>query len=55
MPEQLQDSETGQLLQERITAMESWAQSLEEVDIDFDVEAYIKDKLYELGQIEPEI
>lgn len=31
MPDQLQDSDTGQLLQERIEAMENWASELQEV------------------------
>jgi len=34
MPEQLQDAETGQLLQSRIDNLESWADDLENVEAD---------------------
>jgi len=36
MPEQLQDGDTGQLLQERIDGLEEWADSLDSLDYDLD-------------------
>lgn len=48
MPEQLQAGDTGQLLQERIDAMESWQGEVEAVDYDGpDEEELTKDKLDE--------
>lgn len=38
MPEQLQEADTGQLLQERIEALENWANELEGVDKGVDEE-----------------
>jgi len=36
MPSQLQDADSGQLLQERIEGLESWVSDLQGVDIDID-------------------
>lgn len=36
MPQQLQDADTGQLLQERIDALDSWISELESIDCSFE-------------------
>ena len=39
MPEQLQDADTGMLLEERAEVMEAWASELESVDTEADLDA----------------
>jgi len=66
MPEGLQQGDTGQLLEERADAMESWASELEGVDLEFEPEEdadqdaleeqhteWVEEKLEELQNIEP--
>ena len=66
MPEGLQQGGTGQLLEERADAMESWASELESVDLDFEpkkdsiqdaleeqLAEWVEEKLEELRGIEP--
>lgn len=36
MPQQLQDADTGQLMQERIEALDEWKNNLESIDYDYD-------------------
>jgi hypothetical protein len=56
MPEQLQDAPTGELLGERVEALEEWISELENVDISIDVEDLDDDGLEErLTEIEDEL
>lgn len=45
MPDSLRDADSGQLLQERADGMRSWADELESVDLDFDMEEYVVEEL----------
>ena len=61
MPEGLQEGPTGELLAERVEAMEAWAAELEAVDTDYDPEsgedegAWVDERLTELQGIEPDV
>jgi Skp family chaperone for outer membrane proteins len=45
MPDQLQDADSGQLLQERYDACEEWASNLDGIDYSIDVEEVDRDEL----------
>lgn len=58
MPEGLQQGETGQLLEERVSLMDDWANNLQGVDLEpendkTDVQEFIAEKLEEIGQNDP--
>lgn len=65
MPEQLQYAPSGELLQERVTAMETWAQELEQAigsiqsrddfESDEEYEDHLQAALDELQSVDPEI
>jgi len=63
MPESLQQAPTGELLEQRVSAMEAWASELECADVAMDdhdaeletVADYLQGKLEELQAIEPDV
>lgn len=52
MPDQLQDSETGELLQNRADAMEDWASQLEAIDVNIDRDSILAEIYGEGGEDE---
>lgn len=55
MPEQLQEGDTGIMLQERMDAMEQWKQDLESIDLEIDEELSDEEKEARLEEILEEI
>ncbi len=55
MPQQLQDGDTGQMLQERIDGLESWKSDLESIDTDIDEELSAEEKVERAQEIIEEI
>jgi hypothetical protein len=55
MPQQLQDADSGQLLQERIDGLESWISELDSIDTDIDEELTEEEKKTRAEEIIEEI
>lgn len=55
MPEQLQDSGSGEILQNRVDSCEEWASNLDGIDFDIDEELKIAEKIDELEERKQEI
>jgi hypothetical protein len=55
MPQQLQDADSGQLLQERIDGLESWVSDLQGIDHDIDEELSDEQKQERIQEIIEEI
>ncbi len=55
MPEQLQEGDTGQMLQDRVDAMEQWRSDLESIDLEIDEELSGGDRENRLEEICNEI
>ena len=55
MPEQLQYAPTGELLQERIDALEEWEGEFDNVDLEVDEDMSVEDKLERIEEIRNEL
>lgn len=59
MPEQFQDSSSGQLLEERSDGCHQWADDLEGIDLDFEEESdvefseWLEEKIMEIQSMDP--
>jgi len=55
MPSQLQDADSGQLLQERIDALESWVSDLQSIDLSIEDDLTDEEKTNRVQDIIEEI
>ncbi len=55
MPSQLQDADSGQLLQERIDALESWVSDLQSIDLSIEDDLTDEEKTNRVQEIIEEI